>query len=114
MLSRLHAIPFINFHVYLFELPLIYTLCLRPKLFLKHEIFPISPAPKINLKKLLIHNIKEWERGGGGKQVYDCGKFEIVDFINFVQCKGNCLLLRSEHYLERHIGRTQYFRINSY
>ena len=49
--------------------------------------------------------------GGGGKRVYDCGKFEIVDFINFVQCKGNCLLLRSEHYLERHIGRTQYFRI---
>ena len=46
--------------------------------------------------------------------MYDCGKFEIVDFINFVQCKGNCLLLRSEHYLERHIGRTQYFRINSY
>ena len=42
--------------------------------------------------------------------MYDCRKFEIVDFINFVQCKGNCLLLRSEHYLERHIGRTQYFR----
>ena len=46
--------------------------------------------------------------------MYDCRKFEIVDFINFVQCKGNCLLLRSEHYLERHMGRTQYFRINSY
>ena len=41
--------------------------------------------------------------------MYDCRKFEIVDFINFVQCKGNCLLLRSEHYLERHIGRTQYY-----
>ena len=42
--------------------------------------------------------------------MYDCRKFEIVDFINFVQCKGNCLLLRNEHYLERHIARTQYFR----
>ena len=39
------------------------------------------------------------------KQVYDCGKFEMVDFINFAQCKGTFLLLRSEHYLERHIGR---------
>ena len=61
-----------------------------------------------------MHNIKEWERGGGGKEVYDFGKFEMVDFINFVQSKGNCFLLRSEHYLERYMGRTQHFCINSY